>query len=363
MFFKRKIGLVLAGGGGKGAYELGVWKYLAEIGLTKKISVISGTSVGGLNAVLLSLCDFDIAEKIWTTELEDKILDFKSLTKRTAAIFSREGLLKIIDDYVELEKLPALKRKIYATCFNMNGLKAESFCLNSYDVDTVKKLLCATSAIPIVFQGEMIFGNYYVDGAGMGLGDEVPVKPLLDEDCTDIIVVNLDRGYHKDYSDLGINTIVIHPTADLGDNPLGLLDFSSKGAERRMQLGYDDCKNRFAPILKTLRGGLHFSTQEFRAKQINAMDDKTVLQKTLEVISNNPQFLKDIQGNFNIDFPTAGGEVFWNELAEYHGWRFQENDFTKHVRLLDPTNTRRAWGTQQQLVDYCRSFLIGQLNT
>ena len=90
MFFKRKIGLVLAGGGGKGSYELGVWKYLSEIGLVKKISVISGSSVGALNAILLSLCDFDTAVNIWSTQLEDNILDFKSTTKRSGAIFSRE---------------------------------------------------------------------------------------------------------------------------------------------------------------------------------------------------------------------------------------------------------------------------------
>ena len=33
-----KIGLVLAGGGGKGAYELGVWKALDELKLTKYIT-------------------------------------------------------------------------------------------------------------------------------------------------------------------------------------------------------------------------------------------------------------------------------------------------------------------------------------
>jgi NTE family protein len=46
MVGQMKLGLVLAGGGGKGGYEIGVWKYLKEIGLDKKIAVISGTSVG-----------------------------------------------------------------------------------------------------------------------------------------------------------------------------------------------------------------------------------------------------------------------------------------------------------------------------
>ena len=359
MFSKQKIGLVLAGGGGKGSYQLGVWKYLEEIGLTKKISVISGSSVGALNAILLTLCDFDTAVDIWTTQLESNILDFKSPTKRSGAIFSREGLYRIMEQ-LDFSRLPTLKKKLYATCLNTDTHKTESFCLNNYDKETAEQILCATSAIPIVFQGEKIFGNHYIDG---GWGDEVPIGPLVEEGCTDAIVVNLKRSYHVDYSGLGINTIVIHPTVNLGDNWFGVLDFSSKGAERRMKLGYDDCRKRFAPLLKTLRGYFNFSFSGARAKKINAMDDEGVLQKTLEVISAHPEHLKEIQGYFNIDLPTAGGEVFWSKLAEYHGWQFQENNITKHIRLIDPANFRRAWGRRRQLVDYCRSFLIGQLNT
>ncbi len=44
-----KVGLVLSGGGGKGAYELGVWKALVEMKLDKYIEVISGTSIGAFN--------------------------------------------------------------------------------------------------------------------------------------------------------------------------------------------------------------------------------------------------------------------------------------------------------------------------
>ena len=128
-----------------------------------------------------------------------------------------------------------------------------------------------------------------------------------------------------------------------------------------MKKGYDDCRKRFAPLLKTLRGYMSFSLSGVRAKKINAMDDEAILQRTLEVISMHPEHLKEIQGYFNVDLPTAGGEIFWKELAEYHGWRFQENNITKHIRLIDPANFRRAWGRRRQLVDYCRSFLIGQL--
>ena len=54
-----KIGLVLSGGGGKGAYELGVWRALKELGISKYISVFSGTSIGAFNSILFAMDDID----------------------------------------------------------------------------------------------------------------------------------------------------------------------------------------------------------------------------------------------------------------------------------------------------------------
>lgn len=53
----------------------------------------------------------------------------------------------------------------------------------------------------------------------------------------------------------------------------------------------------------------------------------------------------------NIPFPTMGGKVFWNELAECNGWRLQKNMITSHCRILDPDNVRRAWGGDDAMMD------------
>lgn len=79
-----KLGIVLDGGGGKGAYQIGVWKYLKESKLYNSISAISGTSVGGLNSCLFALDEYNLAETIWTQKIQDKILsidiDIKKIT-------------------------------------------------------------------------------------------------------------------------------------------------------------------------------------------------------------------------------------------------------------------------------------------
>ena len=47
----------------------------------------------------------------------------------------------------------------------------------------------------------------------------------------------------------------------------------------------------------------------------------------------------------NIPFPTLGGLVFWNNIAECNGWKFQQNMISQHARILDKDDVRIAWGT------------------
>ena len=46
----KEYGLVLEGGGARGAYQIGAWKALVEAGV--KINAVAGTSVGALNGAL-----------------------------------------------------------------------------------------------------------------------------------------------------------------------------------------------------------------------------------------------------------------------------------------------------------------------
>lgn len=50
---------------------------------------------------------------------------------------------------------------------------------------------------------------------------------------------------------------------------------------------------------------------------------------------------------------TMGGRQFWGDVQFFHGWRIQQNVFTKHFRLLDVNDSRHASGS---LVD-CQAVL------
>lgn len=67
--FAENFGLVLSGGGAKGAYEVGVWKALEDFGITSDVKIISGTSVGALNAALFACVESSDAEKLWREQV------------------------------------------------------------------------------------------------------------------------------------------------------------------------------------------------------------------------------------------------------------------------------------------------------
>ena len=63
----------------------------------------------------------------------------------------------------------------------------------------------------------------------------------------------------------------------------------------------------------------------------------------------------------NIPTPTLGGEVFWNNIAEYGGWKLQQNMFTHHARILNSDNVRIAWGTINGMIK-AMDRMVAQLN-
>ena len=69
----KEYGLVLEGGGAKGAYQIGAWKALKEEGI--KIKGLSGVSVGALNGAMICMGDLNKAEEIWENISYSQVMD------------------------------------------------------------------------------------------------------------------------------------------------------------------------------------------------------------------------------------------------------------------------------------------------
>ena len=267
-----KIGLVLAGGGGKGAYQIGLWKALRELGIDKYISAVSGTSIGALNAVLFAMDDYNAAEEIWLNITREKVLPVDNLELITKGIkllignkninfvkkftpklleqgnVSREGLLKLLNQYIDFNKLMSISIPVYATCTELPDIKARYFKLNNYDEKTVVDILCATSALPSIYEAVDIEGRKYVDG---GMVDNIPVQPVYGGGCDIIFIAHLNNESIVDRRRYPNTRIIqIAPSSAPGGVFTGVLDFSRESIKKRIALGYEDTMNLIAPLLE-----------------------------------------------------------------------------------------------------------------
>lgn len=270
--FNLKIGLVLEGGGGKGAYQIGVWKALRELKIDNLIQGVSGTSIGALNSVLFAQGDLEMAESIWMGITREDVLPIDNMELFTKGIklfignkninfikrflpklleqgnVSREGLLHILNENIDYKKVNESNKSIYVTCTEIPEIRTKYFKLNDCDVETIKKVLCATSAIPPIYECEEIESTKYVDG---GMVDNIPIQPLYGEGFDVIFVVHLNREFGIDRNKFPSARIIdIIPSSEQGGVFTGVLDFSQDSVRKRIITGYEDTMNLIEPILQ-----------------------------------------------------------------------------------------------------------------
>ncbi len=262
-------GLVLCGGGAKGAYQIGAWEALAAYGLFDKIQAISGVSIGAINEILMAGVSLETAKHIWNQidfltvfDTEPELIDMVEGT------FSRNEMLDIMRQYLDYEKVTKSAYDLYVnitrigTNVDDNERIAIYDTLNSKTQRQIEQLILASSALPLIYEAVPIDGYYYRDG---GLTDNMPVKPLYEQGYRNIIVVSLS---HKTvintdlYPDAQI--LLIRPSRSLGDTFSGTLNFDRRKINIRRELGYRD-------TLRTLQ--VYFGDAAISSSGLQALAD------------------------------------------------------------------------------------------
>ena len=244
-FSTEEWGLVLNGGGGKGAYQIGVFKALFEHKICDYITAVSGTSSGALNSALFVHGDIDVAIKAWESISTESFWQISP--DFSEGILTRDGLINIFDEYIDFDKIRMSDRTVYATVTDF-GPNDETkgtvkyIRLNYRPIDEIRNILLASSAIPIIYAPVRIDGNICRDG---GLEDNMPISPLYIEGIRHFIVVGLSEETEIPYEKYpDAEFILIRPEESIGDFITGTLDFSKSGAKTRMELVYIDAIRR-----------------------------------------------------------------------------------------------------------------------
>lgn len=240
------IGLVLEGGGGKGAYQIGAWQAIRELGIEEHIKVVSGTSVGALNAALFLTEDIELAKEIWFNISHGQLLT--DMGRSDDSFFTNYGLTRFIDSVLARKNQKGIL--CYATAKNVDTGEVKYFRLHGLiDPGYKRNILLASSAMPSIFPMVKIDGAYYTDGGANG--DNIPIKPVYDNKVPIIIVVRLSQdAIANTWPDVRI--IEITPSQPLGGMLSGTLDFSQEGARQRFELGYYDAKEQLSELARQL---------------------------------------------------------------------------------------------------------------
>lgn len=278
-----KTGLVLSGGGAKGAYQAGVVKALAELGT--RVDMISGASIGALNGgVLASASSLHEGarrlEQLWQTLADNNPLTVKNpyrqlaylsllaaagLPARGSLLFARAasgtlGLLPnasgqdailcdkplqaLMDQYLDSRALDS-GLPLYVSLFESLGggmdllrvLAAEVGIADTPDSHFVhvqslapaqqRDALLASAALPLLYQSRQINGRSYTDGGQGGWRSgqgNTPATPLVAAGCKLLIVTHLSDGSlwsRHDYPDTTILEIRPQSTMVRDDGALG----------------------------------------------------------------------------------------------------------------------------------------------
>lgn len=234
---RSRVGLILAGGSARGAYEVGIVRYVLEevsraLGRPAPIDVLSGTSAGSINAATLAafadepIARASILARRWTELRIDDIVRpsprellrvtarlfgrqarGRKSTRRQGGIFDPSGIERVVMSSVPFSSIGENMRRGFLYALSISTTHVASGRTVVFvqrreggiprwgrDPTMVARPALigpnhalASAAVPLLFPAVPIDGQFYCDG---GLRQNVPLSPARRLGADGLIVVN-----------------------------------------------------------------------------------------------------------------------------------------------------------------------------
>ena len=243
--------LVLAGGGARGSYQVGVWRALMELDWHPQI--ITGTSVGGLNGAMFVLDLYETARDMWLTirsrdvmELPEENADFSALHQFLRRVVKEGGmdvtpLEEIVERVLDEDALRAAPIRFGIVTVEQRGLRPRELTLEDIPAGQVRDYLMASAACFPALRARQINGVKFLDG---GYSDNMPTGLAKTMGAEELVCVDLEGVGITRPNLTGLPTTMIRSYWELGD----ILHFDPDTAKRNMELGYYDTLRAFGRL-------------------------------------------------------------------------------------------------------------------
>lgn len=186
----KKLGLVLEGGGMRGAYTAGVLAWMLENGY--HADVVVGISSGSLYGAMYALNRPDIMKKI--------SIDYAANSWRNAGLgpLLLEGqvvgynyMFETVMDEVQLpvDKLHEFKGEYYAGVYSLDA--QDTIWISKDEMDPKGRFIRAACTLPVMGRSVVIDGKKYMDG---GITTMIPLEKSIESGCDAHIVISTKSG-------------------------------------------------------------------------------------------------------------------------------------------------------------------------
>ena len=365
-----KKGLVLEGGGTKGAYQIGAYEALRDLGI--KITGIAGTSIGALNGAFIAQGDFESMKDIWVN------YDYKSFMNIDEDTYERykniEMKAKNLHDVVDLMNKARKKqgiditplRKLLEEKINEDKIRKSNIdfgittaywdgkifpqLLYVEDIPRGRLVdyLIASASLPI-FDLYKLDDKLYLDGM---FSDNIPINMLAQRGYDDIVVIRLvddflGKRIINKYNNLNLKVIV--PSQSLG----GSLNKDKDHMESNIKLGYLDTMKAY----KRYDGVKYFFNldckynEDYCFKKISSLSEDTIndlcyllnIKKEVSrrVLMENivPKIIDILELDKDSSYKDIFYSIYERKLEENNINRIELYDFNKVVQLCNEQMT------------------------
>lgn len=174
------IGLVLSGGMGKGAYQVGALTAIDEFFDPSDFEYVSAASIGVLNTYAYLTNNLSKARETW------KSVNLKGEKRFITSVLKSTFLQDIITTIVSPDRID---NNFYVPLLDLGSRELSYYNFKDISPDEVDPYLRASIAMPFYNKGIVIGEKTLYDGAVV---DNIPIYPVLKNDLDYVICIYFD---------------------------------------------------------------------------------------------------------------------------------------------------------------------------
>lgn len=340
-----KRAIVLSGGGAKGAYQLGVWKALKKLHI--KYDIVTGTSIGALNGMLMVQRDYLKAHYLWNNISFDDI--YGKEENFTTENAYKNYLKRLVNGGIETSKIEQLVRnafrekKFYSSkidygimTYNLSNLKQKEVLKKNFLDDKIVNYIIASATCFPFFQKKKIGEKEYIDG---GYYDNLPVNLAIELGAEEIIAVDLKAIGLKQKPKKDVHIITISPRNKI----TSFLLFDSKTAKMAIHFGYNDTMKTYGKLegnkYTFKKGDLKKNTEKYQDIFLQNVSfllrKKSVIDKFLQISSFKKLLEKKDIEKILLNTIEHLGKVFEIEEFKIYKISYYNEKLLKEARKIE----------------------------